>query len=575
MKTLAIIVCAIGMWASLGRAQQISVPAHTGVQDIPIGEDVYNLLRHLSVRGIIQGYSEASLPISEHDVVGFLVQTNGKDLSSSEREQIEKYLRTYTRTPYDAITVFPAESAEPFFSGSVFSDKDKYLYRWRDTSSHSDILVNFIGSLEYRHRMKPTSGSAVLGVIGGRIQGTLSGHVGYYMQTTNGQSFGDSSIALEDPVIGKNKNFAVYSNHTFYDFTSAEIVYNTDWFTGKLTRIPISFGGSYQQDNVTISPKALLYDAFSIGAHVGAVRYQAVFASLLGDGRFSANPGQNYNAFGAGAYIDPKFMALHHVNIALGNDFDFGFTDITIFSRRFDAAYLNPFAFLKSVEQFLNDRDNGLLAAHIRWRITNGLEFRGQGLMDDIVASKIGTGYWGNKFAWQAGVMWAAPLGLNDLDLAVEYTRVEPYTYTHFNAQNAFTTSGSNLGAGIGPNSISWWGMVRWAPTAKLTLIATAAMTARGENIYNDKGDSLLVNWGADVEQTIYNQGDADKKYHILDGRRVNIFVLGGEAKYELYRGFGLFAQVSHRSADYPGGAPTNSIQKPYAIATIGAKAVF
>ncbi len=574
MKTLTYIalICILSVTPLF--AQQVQTSAHTGVQDVPIGEDVYGLLRHLSVRGIIQGYSEASLPISEHDIVEFLTQTTGKDLSTSEREQVEKYLRTYTRIPYDAISVFPAESSEPFFSGSVFSDKDKYLYRWRDTASHSDIQVNFIGSLEYRHRTQPESGTSVLGVIGGRIQGTLSGHVGYYMQTTNGQSFGDSSIALEDPVIGKNKNFAIFSNHTFYDFTSAEVVYNTDWFTGKLTRIPMSFGGSYQGDNVIVSSNVPLYDALSLGAHVGAVRYQAVFSSLLGDARFSSKPEPNYNTYGATAYIDPKYMALHHVNIALGDNFDFGFTDITIFSRRFDIAYLNPFAFLKSIEHSLSDRDNGLLATHVRWRITNGLEFRGEGLMDDISASKIGTGYWGNKFAWQAGLMWAAPLGLNDFDIAVEYTRVEPYTYSHFNAQNAFTTSGTSLGSQIGPNSVSWWGMLRWAPTAKLTLTANITLIARGENVYDDK-DSLIENWGADIEQTIKNQEDASKNYHILDGRRVNILALEGEAKYELYRGFQLFAQASHRSVDYPGGTPTNPLQKPYGIITLGAKAVF
>ena len=119
-----------------------------------------------------------------------------------------------------------------------------------------------------------------------------------------------------------------------------------------------------------------------------------------------------------------------------------------IYSRRFDLAYVNPFTFLKTVEASLNDRDNGLLGAHLRWRVANGIEIRGQGLVDDVVASQIGTGFWSNKFAWQLGGMWSAPFGLQDVDIAFEHTRVEPYTYSHFNSQEYFFHERTNFRSG-------------------------------------------------------------------------------------------------------------------------------
>jgi hypothetical protein len=554
-------------------AQVLTSSPHTGIVQVPIGDEVYAYLRHLSVRGLITDYSEASLPVTEYDVVRWLSSIDVLKLSQAEAELRAKFLQTYRREPYQAVTMFPAQQAEPFFFTGIPTDYDKYLYRWKSDSTISDFQVHGVGSLEYRKRSKPTEGSAVLGVIGGRFTGTLSGHVGFFMETTNGQDFGDSSIALEDPIIGKNKNFAAFSNHNFFDQTTAELSYTMDWFTAKIAREAISIGGSYQGSNVIISSTVQTPDFISLQAHVGAVKYQAIVASLLGDARFSAGQDSTASDFGAGAYIDQKYITIHDLTFGLGNAVELGFTDMTIFSRRFDLAYVNPFSFLKSVEHSLNDRDNGLLALHARWRIADGLEVRGQGLCDDISASKIGTGFWGNKFAWQIGSMWSAPFGLNDIDVAFEHTRVEPFTYSHFNTQNAFTTSRQLLGAGIGPNSLSYWAMIRWAASAKLTLEATITLIERGENIYNDTTGALMVNVGADYEQSI-RAGDQEK-FSILDGRRVNITTVQATARYELWRGLTFLVQFLNRSVDYLAGTPVNPMEKPYGLLTIGAKALF
>lgn len=557
------------------RGQVLSSKAHYGVGSIPADEEVYAFLRHLSVRGAISGYSESALPISEYDVVTFLKQAQPEQLSESENALRLKYLRTYERIPYDAVTIFPGDSTTPLLFEGIATDKDKYIYRWRDTSTLSDLQVNGLASLEYRNRTEPESGAVALGVIGGRIRGTLSGHVGYFLETTNGSVLaGDSTILLADPVIGKNKNFAIFSNGIFFDNTTAELSYTNDWFMGKLARNAISIGGGYSGDNIIVSPGIPAIDYFSLGAHVGAVRYQAVVASLLGDARYSARLDSTLSMFGAGAYIDPKYLALHHVSITLpGDRLEFGFTDITIFSRRFDIAYLNPFSFLKSVEHSLNDRDNGLLGAHIRWRIADGVEARGNGLMDDVIFSKIGTGYWGNKFAWQAGIFWAAPLGFRDIDIAAEYTHVEPFMYSHFNTQNAFTTSGEIIGSAIGPNSKRYWGKIRWAPSAKLTLNVSASFVQHGENIYDSTG-KLVFNAGGDVERSVTTAEEASASYEILGGRRVDALTLEGSASYEVWRGIQLLVRVLNRSVSYSEGTPRNPQTTPYGLVTAGIRAI-
>ncbi|MFI5263837.1 MAG: hypothetical protein ACHQM6_04925, partial [Candidatus Kapaibacterium sp.] len=362
-----------------------------------------------------------------------------------------------------------------------------------------------------------------------------------------------------------------------------ELSYNNDWFTAKIAREAIAFGGSYQGNNVIVSPDVQTPDFISLGAHIGAVRYQAMVASLLGEGRFSDSNGAS---FGPGTYIDPKFLALHDLTFLIGKDVELGFTDMMIFSRRFDLAYVNPFTFLKTVEASLNDRDNGLLGAHARWRIAPGVEIRGEGLVDDILGSRIGTGYWSNKFAWQIGGMWAAPFGLQDVDIAFEHTRVEPFTYSHFNSQNTFSTNGQLLGASIGPNSMSFWGQIRWAPSEKLSVELDLTLVERGENIYDSTGQLKQFrdstgrviydgNQGADFELSLTNQGDGSRTFHILDGNRVNTFTIDATAFYELWRGLKIFARAYSKSVNYLSGTPLNPQEKPYGFFGIGARALF
>src|SRR5579883_34944 len=521
-------------------AQTLTSRPHIGVEQVPLDDEIYSFLRHLSVQGLIEGYSEAQLPYSEFEIAEFLRQVKPIDLSNSEEGLLRKYLRTFAHEPREAVTVFPAHDAEPFFTGGVFTDKDKYIYQWFDDSTNSDLFVHGVGSLEYRH--KTSDGSVVLGTIGGRFAGTLNGHVGYFLQTTNGERFGDSALALEDPLLAKNRNLSLFT-HQFYDYTSAELTYNSDWFTGKIAREAVAIGGGYQ-DNIILSSKVPNYDFISLGAHVGAVRYKAMFASLVADTSF----GTDYPV---------KYMTIHDLDFFLGHDFELGFSDIMVFNKRVELGFLNPFSFLDVVKHGLddNDEDNSLMGAHTRWRVTPGFELRGEMLLDDILASGIGKGWWGNKWAWQLGGMWAGAFGIRDLDWAAEWMHIEPYVYTHWNTDiDRYTTSQSVLGAQIGPNALSYWSQLRWTPTSKWTIDLEGQLVEKGENIYDTTGQ-LVFNAGGDYNVSLGNQG-TESNTHFLTGRRVNITTVSLTLEYEPWRDIVLFARGTKKSVDYLSEAP-------------------
>jgi hypothetical protein len=557
--------------------QILTSQPHIGVEQVPLDDnEIYAFLRHLSVRGAITGFSEAELPLSQFEVAGFLRQAQSAKLSGAEQSLLKKYLQTYALDPREAVTMFPAQNAVPLFFDGIFTQQDKYLYQWYDDSSKSDLFVHGIGSVEYLRETSPSSESVKLLNLGGRFSGTLSGHVGYFMQTTNGVAIGDQQLALEDPTLSKNNNLRYFSN--FFDFTTAELSYNNDWFTGKIAREAIAIGGSYENDNILLSEDGVpTFDFFSLGAHVGAVRYEAIVGSLVQD---------------TVTYNEPpyplKYLALHDLTFGIGNNAELGFTDIMVFTERLDLGYLNPFSFLGTVKHGLDDQDhdNGLLGTHARWQIAPGFEVRGQAVLDDFVASEIGKGYWSNKWAWQLGGMWAGAFGCSDLDWEAEWIRVEPYTYSHWDTVGSYSSSNTLLGSQIGPNAQSFWTTLRWTPNSKWTFALEGQFIERGENIYDSSGN-LLYNAGANYRESIDSHG-AQYDTHFLEGRRVNIYTMTAEIQFEPWRGLILFASGTKKIVDYLGGTPSTPgfdltglpvsqapLELPETLIDIGVKALF
>src|ERR1041385_7551625 len=206
-SALAVILCCSLTGAAV--AQHLTSAPHIGVEQVPYSDDVYEFLRHLSIRGLIEGYSDNQLPLSEFEVAEFLRQVRAVDLSTAEAELLAKYMRTYAHDPREAVTMFSSKDATPLFFEGIFTQEDKYLYQWYDDSTKFDLFVHGVGSLETRRELSPRSTSLLLLDAGGRFSGTLGGHVGYFMRTTNGHVGGDSLLAASDPSLNSNRNFAI------------------------------------------------------------------------------------------------------------------------------------------------------------------------------------------------------------------------------------------------------------------------------------------------------------------------------------------------------------------------------
>jgi hypothetical protein len=231
---------------------------------------------------------------------------------------------------------------------------------------------------------------------------------------------------------------------------------------------------------------------------------------LLGD---AAEGAINVGPF---ADIPTKYLAAHLLSVGPVAGVRLSVGEAVIYGGRpIEIGYLNPLNFLKSQEHYLRDRDNSLLYAAVRVWPVKRLELDGEFMIDDMVFSRIGSGYWGNKTAWRIGAR-VIGIPITSIDVCAEYTRLEPYVYTHFSAANAYLHDGIVPAAGGNePNSHTMGGEIAWAPVPRLHAVFSATLTEHGDNEVADTG--VVRNVGGNVREGFRREVSADT-VTFLDG---------------------------------------------------------
>ena len=121
-----------------------------------------------------------------------------------------------------------------------------------------------------------------------------------------------------------------------------------------------------------------------------------------------------------------KYMALHHLSLNIGKKLNIGIFESVIFSNTdsasnngFELKYLNPVIFYRAVEQQNGSSDNVLVGADFKWLAIKNISIYGQLVFDEFLLDNLreGTGWWGNKWAFQLGGEYVDAFGINNLDL--------------------------------------------------------------------------------------------------------------------------------------------------------------
>ncbi len=210
-------------------------------------------------------------------------------------------------------------------------------------------------------------------------------------------------------------------------------------------------------------------------------------------------------------------------------------------SRGFELQYLNPIIFYRSTEQALGSPDNAFIGFSVKANVGKTAQLYGQVLIDDYNFSKRreGSGFWGNKLGYQIGAKYIDILNVPTLDLQLEYNRVRPYTYQHFNVAANFTHYGQVLGHAAGANLNDVTALLRYHPIPALNIVLIYSQIEQGldENDINYGGDparSFAVNRARDFDNTVGQ------------GVSLSIKHLRGRVTYQLFK-TDIYAEIEGR----------------------------
>ncbi len=309
------------------------------------------------------------------------------------------------------------------------------------------------------------------------------------------------------PGIGIAKGFKT----TAYDFPLAEATVNfvpSKTFNLQLGYARNFIGDGYRSLITTdgVSP----YPFFKLNTTFWKIKYTNTYMFLK-----DTRPAVTVD----GTYAK-KFMANHYLSWNATKRLNIGFFESVVWSnendRGFDASFVNPIIFYRSVEFASSSKTgNALLGLTAKYKLNNQFLAYGQFLLDEFSLNEVKAGNqsWKNKYAYQVGIKYFNALNIKNLLLQAEYNSVRPYTYAHSNPLTNYGHNIQSLGHQWGGNLrelvvIGRYHVGRYFADAKVNLgtrgldFDPAFDTANyGSNIYRDYDEQRPFDTGVKIGQ--------------------------------------------------------------------------
>jgi hypothetical protein len=500
--------------------------AFAQVENVPITNSVYTFFKEMKVKGIVSFIREDDPVLSRFEVKNLLESINSQiiELSSTEKKLLQKYRIEFLDSldPDTATQLFNPPNNLFSDLDLMITDKIKYLYAYQEPENN--IYFEWLGHFYHGQDFSQTKAvNSNLFDIGFRIRGTIFKNLGYNLTVFKGGVGGSKRMAeiIEPRLLSNFKWIENTENIGNYDFTYGYLKYHSEPYNNmnisvQLGREDITLGYGYGSKLVLAGDNPTM-DFLKFNFDYGIISYTALHAST--SGYFNFNPEERYT----------KYFAHNHLKLKFNKLFDIGIGETMIYSGRgIEFAYLSPVAFYKFIEMETQDKDNGNLYFDLQTKFVKNLELQATFLLDEDILSNLGDlEKYTNKTAYQVGAFWYQPFKINDLSLILEYTKIRPYVYTHYDIKNNYTAFGANLGHRIGPNADELMLRSNYNFNEWIRFSLEYRYQREGNNIYSDEGN-LIKNVGGDIALTHGYVLETDRAY-FLDGERVNtnFFSLG------------------------------------------------
>jgi hypothetical protein len=275
-----------------------------------------------------------------------------------------------------------------------------------------------------------------------------------------------------------------------------------------------------------VSPNNLF---LQFNTKVGKFHYQNYFVQFKD---------KEFGPLSGSTLVGNKYGTFHRLGINLRKNINIGLYEAIVFDRSdptdekgFDLNYLNPIIFYRAIEQNQGSRDNAMMGLDFKWNIFKKMQIYSQFVLDEFKLNEIRnqTGWWANKFSFQAGYKYINVANVKNLDFELEYNTVRPFTYSHFRTGGSWTNFNQAIAHPLGANFRELVSKIHYQPFPRLHIQIGAMYAMKGE-------DSLQTNknYGGNIHTT-YSNRIREYDNYTTQGLKNNLLILNSNISYMFY----------------------------------------
>jgi len=516
---------------------------------LPVSHRAYDFLDRMDNFFYVSGTRLGTKPLTRAEVARLLFSISAKSrlLTEVDREELNCLLDEFRTDFHNRHGLVwddhgPVEHIPVFLKDFVYRNRrNLYSVRGDNYTVYFDpIIVNkaVFGELHQSSKEDNVYTSSN----GFNIRGTVGDHMGFRINVRDSREWGSRHYPENTATTMPGRGYASFKgNRAEFDETSAHLAYSNGPFV-------ISYGrdkniwGRGKRGTLAFSGYASPYDM---------IRFETCFWRLKFT--FFAAEIEQYPPIAKLYYNNPlgsvsdsvvvkKRMSGNRIEIDLNKFINFGLYEAVVYGGRWDWSYLNPVMFLKGAEHSNGDHDNAVMGMDFRIFVHRCHSIYGEFFIDDISTTKLGTDWYGNKLAFQLGTFIVHPFGIKNVDSRIEYTRINPWVYTHRYPINTYTHYGDVIGYPAEPNSDELFVEIRKRFTRRFHSSLSFSKRRHGANPEgkNIGGDTLVG----------FKSGDS-KKAKFLAGYLEKTNLISFDLSYEILWQF--FVKIGYTYEDIDG----------------------
>ncbi len=433
------------------------IPLNGQVVYEPINHSIYDFLTITAQKGLFV-YKDEVRPLTRMQIAAYLDSIRNKSpkrLTAIQKRELDFYLSDFyhelsllnTKTDTSAgITFFKRDAGQRrrFF---MYTDSLFHLYL-------SPIIGRTVGFRDHASFERHWDGLS--------FYGTIGKHIGFGFRFTNDGESGaniDTSRQFSPQkgmVLLKEK---IKKDKLVFDRIEAALSVNWNWgsFTIGKGNILWGYGASGQ---LVLSNKAPSWpyvrldvqpvDWLSFNYNHGWLSSNVIDSALSYPTDLPDKDRVIYRN---------KYLANHSIVIYPLNGLSISLGESIIYADKLKFAYLQPIMFFRPADHYLsgtasNDAgDNAqIFMAFSSRNHISGTHFYGTLFIDELDLNNIFSKNHRNQVAYQLGAS-VVDFPLNNLDLAVEYVRMNPFVYRHYIPTQTYQNAGYTLGLWINHNA--------------------------------------------------------------------------------------------------------------------------